>query len=397
MPPRHHVYLVPGFFGFANLGDLKYFGHATEVLQNQFARLDLDVAIHSVRTSPTASVKKRAIRLLETMIATADGDGPIHLVGHSSGGLDARLLVTAGASLTDELPAHEYASRVRSVVTVATPHHGTPLVNVFLTLLGPRLLQLLSLATMYVLRYGRLPLGVLVRMGGILVRMDNATGTDALDQLYDELLRDFSDERRHAIRDFFAEVGEDQSLLNQLLPAGMDVFNACTRDQAEVRYGCVLARARAPGVGSTLAAGLSGYAQASHALYAAMYNLSARTPHDRAPMPSWEQIQAMRARWGDVPDLRANDGIVPTLSQLHGEVIAAVRADHHDVIGHFDDTEHDPPHYDWLTSGSGFKRREFEALWACIADWIGEGVVRDASSEEPIATSAVPRRRKARS
>lgn len=381
MAQRHHIYLVPGFFGFANFGDLKYFAHATDVLEAQFGRLGLDVAIHSVRTSPTASVRKRAVRLLETMIDTAEGDGPIHLVGHSSGGLDARLLLAAGASLTEDLPAHEYAARVRSVVSVATPHHGTPLVNVFLTMLGPRLLQLFSLSTMYTLRYGRLPLGVLMRMGSVLVRADNATGKDTLDQLYTELMADFSDERRTAIRDFLAEVGEDQSLLNQLLPAGMDVFNACTRDQPDVRYGCVLARARPPGVSSTLAAGLSAYAQASHALYAAMYNLSARTPQERAPMPTWDQIQAMRACWGDVPDLRASDGIVPTLSQLHGEVIAAVRADHHDVIGHFNDTEHDPPHYDWLMSGSGFKRREFEGLWASIADWIAAGEAAEAVAE----------------
>ncbi len=392
MDQRHHIYLVPGFFGFANLGDLKYFAHATDVLEGQFSRLGLDVAVHSVRTSPTASVRKRAIRLLETMIDTAEGDGPIHLIGHSSGGLDARLLLAAGASLTEDLPADEYAARVRSVVTVATPHHGTPLVSVFLTLLGPKLLQLFSLATMYTLRYGRLPLGVLMRMGSILVRLDNATGKDALDQLYNELLADFSDERRTAIRDFFAEVGQDQSLLNQLLPAGMDVFNACTRNQADVRYGCVLARARPPGVSSTLAAGLSGYAQASHALYAAMYNLSARTPQDRAPMPTWDQIQAMRSHWGDVPDLRANDGIVPTLSQLHGEVIAAVRADHHDLIGHFNDTEHDPPHYDWLMSGSGFKRREFEGLWASIADWIVHGV----AAQTVAVTTPAPARKRAK-
>lgn len=381
MALRHHVYLVPGFFGFANLGDLKYFGHVTNFLQAEFARQGIDAVVHNVRTSPTASLKKRAIRVLEAMIESSGSEGPIHLIGHSSGGLDARLLVAAGASLTDELPADQYISRVRSVVSIATPHHGTPVVNVFLSLLGPRLLQLLSLATMYTLRYGKLPLGALVKMVGLLVRPDKAPGTDALDQLYDELLADFSDERRGAIREFFAEVGEDQSLLNQLLPAGMDVFNACTRDDPDVRYGCVIARSKPPGVSSTLAAGLSAYAQASHALYAALWNLAARTPQERAPRPTWEQIQALRAAWGDMPDRRDSDGLAPVLSQLHGEVIAAVRADHHDVIGHFDDTTHDPPHYDWLTSGSGFKRREFEALWSSVAGWIAIPEQQAAAAE----------------
>ena len=75
------------------------------------------------------------------------------------------------------------------------------------------------------------------------------------------------------------------------------------------------------------------------------------------------------------PDLRTNDGIVPTLSQLWGEVICAVTADHHDVIGHFDDPEHDPPHYDWISSGSGFSRNDFERLWVGVADWIAAGVL----------------------
>jgi len=33
MRPRQHVWLVPGFFGFANLGDFAYFGHVREAFQ----------------------------------------------------------------------------------------------------------------------------------------------------------------------------------------------------------------------------------------------------------------------------------------------------------------------------------------------------------------------------
>ncbi len=381
MAQRHHIYLIPGFFGFANLGDLKYFGHVTDFIQGELRSRGLDATVHNVHTSPTASVRKRAIRLLQALIETSGDSGPIHLIGHSSGGLDARLLVSSGASLTEDLPADDYARRVQSIVTVTTPHYGTPIVSAFLNLLGPQALRLLSLATIYILRYGRLPLSTLVSLGGILVRLDNVgAGQDTLDQLYDELLSDFSDDRRREIRNFFAEVGEDQSLLNQLLPAGMDVFNACTRDDPDVRYGCVVARARAPGVRSTLQAGLSAYAQASHALYAVVYNLAARMPKERVPMPNWAQIQALRAAWGEVPDLRANDGMVPALSQLYGEVVAAVTADHHDVIGHFDAPTHDPPHYDWLTSGSGFQRKDFEKLWSNIAAWIVAGVVAKAEA-----------------
>jgi hypothetical protein len=43
-------------------------------------------------------------------------------------------------------------------------------------------------------------------------------------------------------------------------------------------------------------------------------------------------------------------------------VIHASVADHLDALGHFRDASHDPPHVDWLVSGSGFDRPRFEAL-----------------------------------
>jgi hypothetical protein len=69
-------------------------------------------------------------------------------------------------------------------------------------------------------------------------------------------------------------------------------------------------------------------------------------------------------------DLVANDGMVPTASQLWGEVIAGVWADHLDVIGHFDHPTHVPPHFDWLASGTGFTRLQFERLWTKVVAWL---------------------------
>lgn len=372
-PVRHHIYLIPGFFGFSNFGDLKYFAHVTEVLEGALRQRGVEVTVHYVRTLPTASIRRRALRLLEVMAETADGEGPIHLIGHSSGGLDARLVASSGASLSETLPAAALVARVRSVVTVVTPHRGTPLAPFFASILGARLLQLLSLATIYVLRYGKLPIGTLATMARVFARTDHAPGDDPLDQVYDQLLSDFSADRQKAIRQFFQEVGQDTSLIGELLPKNMLTFNATTRDAPGVRYGCVVARGKTPGLTSTLAAGLNAYGQASHALYVGLYTLASRSPADRVTMPSWEQLQAIRAGWRDEPDERANDGIVPSLSQVWGQVICAVTADHHDVIGHFDEPSHDPPHYDWLTSGSGFKRRDFEVLWASVADWLAQG------------------------
>ena len=78
--------------------------------------------------------------------------GPVHLVGHSTGGLDARLLTAPGVVLPGDREAAEVAPQVRSLVTVATPHHGTPLAGFFTSLMGRQLLRALSLATIYALR-----------------------------------------------------------------------------------------------------------------------------------------------------------------------------------------------------------------------------------------------------
>ena len=62
---------------------------------------------------------------------------------------------------------------------------------------------------------------------------------------------------------------------------------------------------------------------------------------------------------GEVPGPEANDGIAPLRSQLWGELVWAGRADHLDVVGHFDEP---PEHRDWLCSGSHFDRRCFDAM-----------------------------------
>jgi hypothetical protein len=368
----HHVFLVPGFFGFANLGELRYFAHVREYLLSAFARRGLGVHIDVVATRPTASLPTRAERVLATMAQTLqDDDGPVHLIGHSSGGLDVRLLLSPGVTLPTELDVERYARQVRTAVTVATPHHGTPLAAFFASLLGQRLLQVLSLATISILRFGHLPVSALIQLGAVIARMDGLFGLNSalLDELFAQLLSDFSPERRRALSAFFREVGGDQALLVQITPEAMEVFNACTQLRPGVRAGSVVTRARPPGVASTLAVGLDPAAQATLALYAALHRL-ARLPPDRVPPLDDAQADVLRTAFGTVPDAAANDGMVPTRSQAWGEVILAVQADHLDVVGHFGDPAHDPPHIDWITTGSGCNTARFEELWAAVVDFM---------------------------
>lgn len=371
-PVRHHVFLIPGFFGFAHLGGLYYFRHVNERLELDFHDAGLEVVVHRVKTLPTASIERRAARALEAIKAEVGDDAsPIHLVGHSTGGLDARLLVSPGV----RLPGHDediepWTTRVRSVTTISAPHHGTPSASFFRSVFGQQVLRAFSVATMYALRSGRAPIRVLAHIARLLTipRADPGSPRYSLaNQLYDDLLRDFSPDRRAAVREFLEDVNNDRSLLTQLTPESIGLFNSAAQLRPSVRYGSVITMARSPAVGVQLRIGLDPYAHATYAVYRGMYRLAARSQVGHLPALTPSQRAFIATELGELPDRRANDGVVPSLSQVFGELIHAVHADHLDVVGHFEDPSHDPPHHDWLRTGSGFRRPAFETLWRDIA------------------------------
>jgi triacylglycerol lipase len=77
--------------------------------------------------APTGSVRERAEQLKRQILTWTDG--PVNLVAHSMGGLDARYLITHLGM----------APRVASLTTIATPHQGTYLADWFCTIFGRRL------------------------------------------------------------------------------------------------------------------------------------------------------------------------------------------------------------------------------------------------------------------
>ena len=165
------------------------------------------------------------------------------------------------------------------------------------------------------------------------------------------------------------EIGDDQSLIEQLGPAAVDLLNAVTKDRAGVRYGCVVAGSPRPGVRTVLDVGREPYDQLTHAIYQALYRITARYPRRFAPRPTAQQASRLDPVFGRSLSPHTNDGFVPMLSQLHGELVHAARADHLDVMGYFRQPG-DGRHVDWLASGSGFRRHDFEALWQSVAGFI---------------------------
>jgi triacylglycerol lipase len=103
------VVLVHGMFGFDRIGLVHYFRGIAAHLES------LGCHAHAVQLPRVASVPLRAARL----VALVDklGHPRVDLIAHSLGGLDARYALSRLG----------LASRVRTLVTVGTPHHGTPL------------------------------------------------------------------------------------------------------------------------------------------------------------------------------------------------------------------------------------------------------------------------------
>ncbi len=59
---KRHVFLIPGFFGFANLGDFAYWGPVRHKLQGLLDDAGMPAEIHCVKSLPTASLRARTRR-----------------------------------------------------------------------------------------------------------------------------------------------------------------------------------------------------------------------------------------------------------------------------------------------------------------------------------------------
>ncbi len=127
--------LAHGLFGFSRIGLgpltlTSYFRGIPDYLRAAGNRVLV------TRVHPIAGVEFRARRLGDR-IRRAYPDEPVHIIGHSMGGLDARLL------LADPY----WRKRVLSLTTIGTPHLGTHLADFAKLRVGRvyRLLELLRL------------------------------------------------------------------------------------------------------------------------------------------------------------------------------------------------------------------------------------------------------------
>lgn len=341
-----------------------------EAIEASFARLGLRVEVTEVPTLPMASIRFRAARVLETLSAVAArGDGPIHLIGHSTGGLDARVAISPTASLPSKAKFDAY-QRIQTLVTVCAPHYGTPVATYFTRPLGRFMIRTLGRYLIFLLERGRLPLKLLLRLGYLAVRLRDPRRKrhSAFDELYEKLLHDLSESRRLELVSFLKAVVEDQSLLFQLTPAGCDLLNACTADP-KIAYASVVARAAPPTWRNAWRSLRDLYAQLMFPVYTFLYRVARRGTF-ASPSLSTAQAAQLQQRGAELPLRADSDGLVPTLSQVWGQVLYFAHADHLDVVGQYGLSTAAAATGDWIPSFSPFGPEQFAELWDSVARFI---------------------------
>jgi triacylglycerol lipase len=116
-PPRarHPLVLVHGYFGFDSIGALRV---KREYFRGVRGRLEaLGHHVYLARVAPAAGVRRRAAELAEQVRKLPFER--VNIIAHSMGGVDARYAIS-------KLGLDE---RVASLLTIGTPHHGTPIAD----------------------------------------------------------------------------------------------------------------------------------------------------------------------------------------------------------------------------------------------------------------------------
>ena len=116
---RPTLALLHGFLGFSHRGPIEYFRGVKGALRD----MHITPVIPEVPTAGT--IAERAETLASKLLR--GNTSTFALVAHSMGGLDARYLITY----------LDPDRRIKSLLTVSTPHHGSPLAAWMLESRGP--------------------------------------------------------------------------------------------------------------------------------------------------------------------------------------------------------------------------------------------------------------------
>ncbi|MEM9074276.1 MAG: alpha/beta fold hydrolase [Myxococcota bacterium] len=115
--PPYPIVLAHGFFGFEEFAGLDFATYFFEVREHLEDELVFTPAVDPFNDSTDRG--RELVVAIEAILGET-GHDKVNLIGHSQGGLDARFVASTRPDL------------VASVTTIATPHRGTPLLDVLL-------------------------------------------------------------------------------------------------------------------------------------------------------------------------------------------------------------------------------------------------------------------------
>ena len=364
------VVLVPGALGFARLGGFYYFADRLVAVLRGLLEEALGYAVPVVpcTTLPTHGLPKRQRYLLDHLddlcTEKLSGVERIHLVGHSTGGVDAQLLACTKPldGRAWDQPASEVRRRIKSVVTISAPHYGTCLADSWLAYVGEN----------PVLRWAAvIPEGI--RLAYHVLRL-LPQELPAIGQLQLAHPRD--------VVAFLGQIALHRELIADLRPATMEKLRSVLKPEPGVSLTCFVS-------GTELQ---EGGANRSDSFFADMYRLTKgdgtaspavdgcrRLLSDLVTNRSALVIRSDRSRMPASIDVGLNDGAVNTVRQLvdptdPSQVGGFVVADHADVLGHYDRQnsliEGRPYNVGLFHSGAGFGDDEFFGLYRRVAQAI---------------------------
>lgn len=140
--PKYPIVLAHGLLGFTELKlagnylpPIHYWHGIKEALTEKGAE------VITATVPPTGSIEERSAKLRDHILQESHGR-PVNIIAHSMGGLDARYMIsyahrrrTTQRQEKQPLPSNDI--NVRSLVTIATPHHGSAYADYLLDQIGP--------------------------------------------------------------------------------------------------------------------------------------------------------------------------------------------------------------------------------------------------------------------
>jgi triacylglycerol lipase len=128
---QHTIVLAHGILGFGSLPGmpslLNYFNGVAAHLGQQ------GHTVIAPQVNPIGSIAQRGGQLAAAILAIPPAQDPLHIIAHSMGGMDARYAVR-------NVPG--VAERVKTLVTIGTPHRGSAVADAVVAHTGPLFVQI---------------------------------------------------------------------------------------------------------------------------------------------------------------------------------------------------------------------------------------------------------------